>query len=124
MADGEDDGEGLVGFWEFDFGGGAFGIAATVNEELKERAIGGEAEANGAPGEIVFLELEEVGPEMVGREVAPCREFVAEPFVEKTDGEGVVFESLRRRVFLGGHELDEGIDFGINQLTHSRDDTG
>ncbi|MFT7172955.1 MAG: hypothetical protein ACI9NQ_001173 [Paracoccaceae bacterium] len=113
LGESEDDGEGLVGFGEFDFGEGAFGIAATVDEEFVKGAVGGEAEADGGAGEAVFLELEEVGSEVVGGEVTPFAEFFAEEFGEEAEGEGVVFEGFGGRVLFGGHELDEGVEFEV-----------
>lgn len=113
LGQGENDGKGLVGFREFDFGDGAFGVTTSMNEEFVKGTVGGEAEANGAAGEFGFLELEEIGSKVVGSEIPPLREAVAEPLAEESKGEGVVFERLRRRVFLGGHELDKAINLGV-----------
>lgn len=118
LGEGEDDGEGLVGFGEFDFGDGAFWVAAAVDEEFVEGAVSGEAESDGGAGEAVFLELEEVGAEVVWGEVTPLGEFFAEELAEDAEGEGVVFERLGGRVFLGGHELDEGVEFDVDLGAH------
>ena len=64
------------------------------------------------------MELEKIGPKMVGGEIPPLREFFTEPLPEKPKCEGVVFERLRRRVFLSGHELDEGIEFAVGVNAH------
>jgi len=120
LGESEDDGEGFVSFGEFDFGNGAFWIAAAVDEKFVEGAVGGEAETDSATGESVFLKLEEIGAEVIGGELAPLGEFVAEPFAEESEGEGVVFERLRRRIFLGGHELDERIEFDVGLGGHGR----
>ena len=115
MREGEDHGKGLVGFWKFNFGKGALWVTASVDEEFVKGSVGRETEPDGATGESVFLELEEVGSKMIGGEVTPFGEFVAEPFAEEAEGEGVVFERFGRRILLGGHELDEGIEFVVGQ---------
>ena len=84
-----------------------------MDEKFVKGAVGGEAEADGATGEFGFLELEEIGAEVVGSEIPPFGEAVAEPLAEQSKGEGVVLQRLRRRVLLGGHELDKAINLGV-----------
>ena len=71
MREGEDHGKGLVGFWKFNFGKGALWVTASVDEEFVKGSVGRETEPDGATGESVFLELEEVGSKMMGRKKQP-----------------------------------------------------
>ena len=113
LGEGENNRKGFVGLGKLDFGNGAFWIATAVDEEFVKGAVGREAEADGASCEFGFLELEEIGAEVIGREIPPLGEALTEPFPEEAKGEGVVLESLRRRVLLGRHELDETINLGV-----------
>lgn len=118
LGQGENDGEGFVGFWEIDFGDGVSGETATVNEELEEGTIGREAQADGAAGEVLFLEVEEVGAEGIGGKGGPSGEFLVQPLAEETESVGVVFEGFGGGIFFVAEEVDEGIEVEVGEVIH------
>ncbi len=89
-----------------------------MDEEFKKRTVGGEAEADSGASETIFLELEEVGAKVVWGERPPLGELITEEFTQQAQGKGVVLERFRRGVFLGGHELDEGVELEVSLGGH------
>lgn len=89
-----------------------------MNEELIKRAVGCEAKPHCAASKTVFLELEKISAKVVRGKISPFKKLIVEPHAKKSNRKGVVLECLRRRILLGGHELDEGIDFAVSMRAH------
>lgn len=109
LFDGESDGEFFLGFGELDFGEGVFGEALTVGEVFVEGAEGCEAEADGGACGVGLHEFVEVGTEVVGGEVEPIGEGIADVVAVEAEGAFVVREGVGGGVFLGAHELEKSV---------------
>ena len=119
LAEGEDDGEGALGFGELDFEEGIGGKAGAAGEEFEEAAEGGELDADGGASEVAFHKDEEPGAEVVGGEVGPGAEG-GEAGAEGAEALGVVFQSEGGGVALDLHELQELGFEGVGDVGQGR----
>ena len=119
LAEGEDDGEGALGFGELDFEEGIGGKAGAAGEEFEEAAEGGELDADGGAAEFAFHEEEEPGAEVVGGEVGPAAEG-GEAGAEGAEALGVVFQGEGGGVALDLHELQELGFEGVGDVGQGR----
>ena len=119
LAEGEDDGEGALGFGELDFEEGIGGEAGAAGEEFEEAAEGGELDADGGAAEVAFHEHEEPGAEVVGGEVGPGAEG-GEAGAEGAEALGVVLQGEGGGVAFDLHELQELGFEGVGDVGQDR----
>ena len=74
LGEGQDDGEGALGFGELDLEEGIGSKAGAPGEKFEEGAEGGELDADGGAAQLAFHEEEEPGAEVVGGKIGPGAE--------------------------------------------------